>query len=214
MTYLIEEVINYTPEFFTEGYLNDRHRALYDDGLSFRDFIYDAEFKKLCEEFNSEDINNITEELILQRDDIIEECICDDIALENLVLFLSKNNNIDIQEIVKAIFLGLENLELLSIIDKLAVDFIHANNDKVIGFINESIIRVSNFRNYMHANPVLIQKVNDKEFHEDFKKINMKYSELIKDPILFGLKEKIQTKKDKYDSIEIDDKESDLALRL
>lgn len=215
--FLIESfdgINNLSPEFFAEGFLNDRHRALFDDGLSFRDFMSNAEFMKFSEKFRSEQINNGIKELILERDDIIEECLCDDIALGNLISFFSIRPDIEIKEIVKATFLGLQNLELLSIIDKSAIDFIYDNDNQVIGFINESIIRVSNFRNSIYMNASLHRKVKFGEYHEDLKKINVKYSELIKDPILFGLGDKIQIQKNEYDLIKLDDKESDLALRL
>lgn len=108
---------------------------------------------------------------------------------------------------------------MLSIIDNSATDFLNCNSYEVRGFINESIIRKSNFRNFTWG--VGLNKdfnIEDiKKVEETLKNVNIKYSKMITDPILFRVAERIKAEKTLYDSVEIDEtdqKKFDFILKL
>ena len=124
-------------------------------------------------------------ELVKTSDDFIEECLCDNIATEFLVNIMTAMFGIDIEECLQIIYVGLENLGILTILRNETLK--EKKDDNIPVYIVESLLRKSQFRNtapflFDNYNPEYIKRCNER-----FVASNRRFTKIIKDPVLFLL---------------------------
>lgn len=121
-------------------------------------------------------------ELIKTSDDFIEECICDEIAVKFLKPLMFSMYGIDTEECLQIIYLGLQNLELLTFLRSEALE-----NKSVPTYLIELYLRNGYFRNIVPLSLGDFDLKGKQKYHESFVSTNRKFSKIIKDPVLFLL---------------------------
>lgn len=179
---------------FIDSYLNDRHISLVGDNDTYKDYLTDEEIENLKNEFIKDHKVNMNEliSLIKENDNLIEELICDDIAVNILISFMQGKFGIPIEKILDAVYIGLMNLRVLGIINKQVLDFVE-NKSELENFFKVSNIRLMSFRdkaNY-HYGKYLNDFQRGFEIQEKLTNSNQKYSSLISDRLLFNVDEKV-----------------------
>ena len=127
------------------------------------------------------DYINKTRKLITARKDFLEEVICDEIAT-NMVL---KLNIASPETTIRAIHIGLFNLRLLSIANRMVAQ-IKDKNQTIDDFFFESNIRLNAFRkNFETTFRIKYEKVNLNKFLDLLTTDIERYSKLIANPLLY-----------------------------
>lgn len=170
----------------TDAYLNDIDAVLESPYGSYKEYISNDMYKKLdiSLETAHNEFLNVAMEMIKSNDDFIEECLCDDIATNFLVPLMISKYGIAIEECLQIIYLGLQNLELLTI---LRIEALKKEGDSSSNYLVELLLRNGHFRKVI---PCLLGNFNSeglKKCNERFTKSNRKYTKIIKDPVLFLL---------------------------
>lgn len=124
-------------------------------------------------------------EMILRKDDIIEECLCDEYAFEQL---LCTEPELSFEQVALITFLAIENLQTMTFMEIFAKDL---GNGKG-GSITEATIRKSAFRMCTVMTHAQDRQISLDEIHDQLKQANLRYSELIRDPIMFVTTEKLE----------------------
>jgi|GEM_PF-5529761 len=130
------------------------------------------------------DYINKTRNLITARKDFLEEVICDEIAT-NMVL---KLNIASPETTIRAIHIGLFNLRLLSIANRMAAQ-IKDKNQTIDDYFFESNIRLNAFRkNFETTFRIKYEKVDLNKFLDLLTTDNERYSKFIGNPLLYTAK--------------------------
>lgn len=175
--------------------------ALFDKPFnSYKDYISVEKINELNNLINLDNINLYDKEmeLIQHDDDFIEECICDDIACQFLVDIMKKRYNISKISSLKIIYMALQNLELLTILKTEALK--KSRTEDIPLYLVELLLRNGQFRKFA---PFLCNSLKNKDIkkiHENLTKTNIKFSRIIKDPILFLLSDIL----DKIEKLSVD----------
>jgi len=120
--------------------------------------------------------------LIEEREDFIEEIICDEIATNTLLSLKIAPTNI----IIRGVFIGLMNLRLLSLVNRMVNNI--KSEKKLNDFFFESLLRLSVFRKLFETRIKLFYG-NEKmiELSELLTKDNKRYSKILTNQLLFSI---------------------------
>ena len=158
------------------AFLNDAMKALSDDEESEK--MASAPYIELLTarlEENREKQNDLSFETIYKRDDLIEEILCDEYALKELV---KSEENIAFSEIFCSTYIGIESLQLMTSMRIFVMD----EHDNISQLMTDSIIRKMAYRKCTAKN---IVKTDFEELHKRTTEINIHFSNIIRDPIMF-----------------------------
>lgn len=158
------------------AFLNDAMEALSDDEESEK-MESEPYIEVLTErlEENREKENDLMFESIYKRDDLIEEILCDEYALKELVKF---EENTPFSEIFCSTYIGIESLQLMTSMRIFVMD----EHDNKSQLITDSAIRKMAYRKCTAKN---IVKIDFEELHKRTTEINIHFSNMIRDPIMF-----------------------------
>lgn len=170
----------------TNSILSDIAAALNTTNDSLEEYITSDMYKEFSEIFETQQNNLLNKEieLVKSSDDFIEECLCDDIATNFLVQIMNSMYSIAIEECLQIIYLGLENLEILTI---LRSEALKKQYDDMPEYLMELLVRDGQFRS---TAPLLFDNLSldsINKCNEMFINSNRRFTEIIKDPILFLL---------------------------
>lgn len=175
--------------------------ALFDNPFnSYKDYISLEEITKLNESIDlaGKNLYDKEMELVQHNDDFIEECICDDMACEYLIDIMKKRYNISTISSLKIIYMALQNLEILTILKTEALK--KSRSEDIPLYLVELLLRNGQFRKYAPFLCNSLKNKDIKEIRENLTKTNIKFSRIIKDPILFLLSDIL----DKIEKLSID----------
>lgn len=120
--------------------------------------------------------------IIGSKDYIIEEIICDNIAFDNTLKYYNKfSTDVSQDDVVAAVYIGILHLELISLIDNMAINRFKDKNLSDINTFKECIIRKKAIIK------LFCLSSNVKINLDSIIQINNRYSKIIKDPVLFKL---------------------------
>jgi len=196
----IFDKINLTEESITKSYVNSLIETMrFPEEL--RESVQSQSkivFKGGLQEYISK-----TKYLINDRKDFIEEIICDEIAT-NMVLKLNISSP---ETVIRAIHIGLFNLRLLSIADRM-ISQIKDKSQSINDYFFESNIRLNVFRkNFETTLRIKYKKTDLKRFLDLLESDTNRYTKLIANPMLFSTQtdvneiskqEKLMKRKYKY----------------
>lgn len=186
---------------FVDSYLTDRHNILYKGEGTYKDFLSEEQIKEFEKDIRIDQQKKTLEliKLINENDDLIEEIICDDIAVKLILSFSEKEFGVSIEKTLDALYIGMMNLRVLGIISKQVTDF-ENNESQIQDYFNTSMIRLMSYRdkaNY-HYGLHLNDMKKGFEIQEKLTKSNIHYSSIISDSILFSIKDKLSMLKSKF----------------
>lgn len=113
---------------------------------------------------------------VSKRDDLIEETLCDEYALKQLV---KSEKDISFSEIFYITFIGIESLQTMTYMRNYVMNM----DDNMSLLVMDSAIRKMAFRKCTARK--MVKGIKFQELHEKTTEINMRFSEIIRDPIMF-----------------------------
>jgi hypothetical protein len=179
-----------------EEYLRDEYAVLESWGAPPPPERGTPEFERLVEEFWHDHHESKRREIetIRQRDDLVEEFICDTQAAEMTFLTM-RERGIPQRLILDAVFVGLMHLRTIARLERYALSLVSESEEKgsMGSFFQGSLTRVSAFRS--HFKVVLDTPRRGRirnALHKRFVQANLHHSAMIMDPVLFGLNQRIE----------------------
>jgi 6-pyruvoyl-tetrahydropterin synthase len=176
------------------AYLQDGHILLYDENTSYKDFLTEEQINNIKSDMQNTQTESMQELIDIAQNDekLMEEIFCDEVALNMLLKILPKKYNINKSDIVNSVYIGMMNLRILGIINQYVSKF---RNQASISkkFLNTSMLRLMRYRDkatYYYSEMHNISGGHE-EVHNILTKTNIRYSEIIGDPVLFLLPERI-----------------------
>ena len=221
---LLEDRASTTDIGLADSYLSDRHKTIYGHDDSYSDYLTQEQISSIESDLKSEHQQHMNEliQIVTNKDSIIEEILCDDMAALLTIAIATKQFKFPLKKTIDALYVGMMNLRILGIINKQAIDFI-GNYNTSQSFLKESGLRLIRHRNEASLFFGIFTKnpKNGYKIQNTLTKTNIKYSRIISDPILFMLPESLnRLPKDKFLDIEYDYEENtdinnkiDLILR-
>jgi hypothetical protein len=185
---------------FIDSYLTDRHNNLYKGEGTYKDYLTEEQIKEFEKDVRIDEQKNKLEliKLINENDNLIEEIICDDIAVKLILSFSEKEFGVSVEKTLDALYVGMMNLRILGIISRQVSDF-EGNKSDVQDYFKTSMIRLMSYRDKANYHYGLYLKDLKKGF-EIQKKLtdsNIRYSYIISDSILFTTEDKLSIIKSK-----------------
>ena len=159
--------------------LDDAMKAISDDEKPEKvPYESDVELLAMRLEEDRERKNDLMFETIYKRDDLMEEILCDEYALRQLV---KSEENIPFSEIVCSTYIGIENLQLMT---SMRIHSMEAMGEhrSISQLMLDSAIRKMAYRKCTVKD---IVKINFEELHKRITEINIHFSKIIRDPIMF-----------------------------
>lgn len=187
LTDYYQAMLNLNDPERTNSILSDMDAVLDNSRSSFHEYVDPELYKELDAsiEATQNEYLRAAMELIKTSDDFIEECICDEIAANFLKPLMFSMYGIDAEECLQIIYLGLQNLELLTILRAEALK--NKENKKIPTYLIELNLRNGYFRNIVPLSLGDFDSKGKQKYHERFVSTNRKFTKIIKDPVLFLL---------------------------
>lgn len=194
---------------FTDTYLTDRHKSLYKGKGTYKDFLSKDQIEEFAKDARIDQEKHILESvrLINTNGNLIEEIICDDIAVKLILSITEKEFGVSIEKTLDALYIGMMNLRLLGIISRQVKDF-EDNKSELQDYFKTSMIRLVSFRNKAnyHYGVHLKDLKKGFEIQEKLTASNIRYSSIISDNVLFATQDKLELLKSK---LSVSEKEFD-----
>jgi hypothetical protein len=121
--------------------------------------------------------------IIEDRDDFIEEFVCDELATFHTVRVMKELLDVKMVDCLISIHRAIHHLRLLSLLDRIASDIEHASNNVGGDCLWESIIRLHYFKLFV----IERFSINDElanNLHNNFVSTNKRYNAMITNPVL------------------------------
>lgn len=166
--------------------LEDIDAVLENPFESYKSYVTPDMYKEIEKTFElrKKDFFDWKLDLIKTSDDFIEECLCDDIATFFFIKIMTSTHGIDIKTCLQIIYIGLQNLEILTILRSEALK--KKEGTEMPKYLIELVLRNSQFRgSSLILNNLGFEDIIDCQ--HKFVNANRKFTAIIKDPVLFLL---------------------------
>jgi hypothetical protein len=184
-----------------DQYMTDFHNTITEGKDTYKDRLTNEQISNLKEDFlsNSDNYEDEAINYVKQNDNIIEELVCDELAFFILIDFFKDQYNIQYDTVIHAMFVGMMNLRVLGIIHNQANDFINDTQSFSVYF-KENMIRLTRIRTLasIYAETQIKKESAEQEIHRQLSEINVKYTNIISDSILFLTQNSLQKLKKNY----------------
>ena len=129
-------------------------------------------------------------EFVIQSD-VREECCCDVLATIMVISVLKRQKGINLSDVLVAIAMCLRHLRIIGVVELMYSQLWFKSEASVKPFLNGLILRTSNIRDFARALTHAEVEGVDLRYGSDMVELAEHYEEIIDDPIMFSVSEKL-----------------------